>query len=208
MRRHDQVRLQAASGLAFVGVVHGLEGLHVGDLEVVVAVLDFAAQEDVFVGDAGSVVHLPDAVGALQGQYDAVQAVGDFHRHGVERQAAGLLKIGELGDFLTVEPHLPAQAPGAEGGAFPVVLDETHVVLPQVDAQSLQAGEIALLRVAGVRLQDDLQLMVHLHAVWVVAETAVVGPDAGLDVHHIPRFRPRTRKTVAGFMVPAPTCTL
>ena len=189
VRRHRQPGLQAAPGLALVGVVHRLEGVHVGDLKVVVTVLDFAAQEDVFVGDGGAVIHLPDAVGTLQGQGDAVQAVGDFHRHGVERQAAGLLEIGELGDFLAVQPHLPAQAPGTQGGAFPIVLDKPHVVLAQIDAECLQAGQIALLGVAGVRLQDDLQLMVHLQAIRVVAEAAVVRPDTGFDVHHVPRFR-------------------
>ena len=162
------------------------------------AVLDFAAQEDVLVGDAGAVVHLPDAVGVLQSQGDAVEAVSDLHRHGVERQAAGLLEIGKLGDFLAVKPHFPAQAPGAKGGAFPVVFDETHVVLPQVDADGLQAGEVALLRVAGVRLQDDLQLMVHLQAIRIVAETAVVGPDAGFDVHHVPRFRAENAQNRGG----------
>ena len=104
-------------------------------------------------------------------------------------QTAGLLEIGELGDFLAVQPYFPAQTPGAQGGALPIVLHEPHVVLPQVDAQGLQAGEIAFLGVARVRLQDDLQLVMHLQAVRVVAKASVVGSDAGLDVDHVPRLR-------------------
>ena len=59
-------------------------------------------------------------------------------------------------------------------------------MLARVNADRFEALEIALLRVTRVRLQDDLELMVHLHAIRILPEAAVVGTDAGLDVHHIP----------------------
>ncbi len=58
-----------------------------------------------------------------------------------------------------------------------------------VDAQSLQALEVELLGVAGVRLQDDLVLDVHLHPIGVFAVAAIVGAVRRLHVTHVPRLR-------------------
>ena len=127
---------------------------------------------------------------------------------GSSGQAARLLEIGELGDFLAVQPDFPAQAPGAQGGRFPVVFHEADVVARAIEADGLQAGQVELLRVAGVRLQDHLVLVVHLHAVGVFGEAAIVGAERRFDIGHVPRLGPKTRSTVAGFMVPAPTFSL
>jgi hypothetical protein len=48
-----------------------------------------------------------------------------------------LLEVGELGDFLAVEPDFPTEAPGGDGGLFPVVFDEADVVLARVNAERL-----------------------------------------------------------------------
>ena len=126
----------------------------------------------------------------LQVHHDAVETVGDLDADRVERQAAGLLEIGVLGDLLPVEPDLPAQAPGAERGRFPVVLDKADVVRGAVDADGVQAAQVELLRVAGVGLEDDLVLVVHLHAVGVFGVAAVVGAEGRLDVGDVPRLGP------------------
>ena len=189
MGRGHQAMLQAAVGLALVGVIGGLERIDVGHVEVVAAVLDLGLQQRVAIADAGAVVHLPHAVHALQGQGDTVEAVGDLHRDGVEFQPARLLEVGVLGDLLAVEPHLPAQPPRAQRRGLPVVFDKADVVLARVDADGLQALEVQLDGVAGIGLQDDLQLVVLLHAIGIVTETAVVGANARLDVGHIPRLR-------------------
>ncbi len=119
-------------------------------LEVVRRLLDFVLVIDVAVGQAA----LDGAVGArlfplrpdqvvdvldlLQVHRQALDAVGDFARDGLAVEAADLLEVGELRDFHAVEPDFPAQAPGAERGVFPVVLDEAHVVLLEVQPQRLE----------------------------------------------------------------------
>ena len=78
------------------------------------------------------------------------------------------------------------QAPVA--GFGPVVLDEPDVVRVDVDAERLEAGQVQLLRVARVRLEDHLELGVGLQPVRVLAVAAVVGPDTRLDVRDPPRL--------------------
>ena len=59
---------------------------------------------------------------------DPLQPVGDFTADRFAVQAADLLKICKLGDFHPVKPDLPAQAPGAEGGGFPVIFHKADVM--------------------------------------------------------------------------------
>ena len=56
--------------------------------------------------------------------------------------AADLLEIGELADLHAVAPDLPAEPPGAERRAFPVVLDEADVVQVHVDADGFERAEV------------------------------------------------------------------
>ncbi len=62
-------------------------------------------------------------------------------------------------------------------------------MLARVDAQGLQRAQVQLLRVAGVGLEDDLELVVHLHAVGVLAVAPIIRADGGLYVGHVPRLR-------------------
>ena len=188
---HDGAGRQRARAFAFPGVEDLVQLLHVADFEVVAAMLDLALQEDIAVAQAAQPVDVPHAVHILQRQHDALDAIGDFHRHRLQLQAAGLLKIGELGDFLAVEPDLPAQTPGAQGRTLPVVFHKADVLLFRLQPQRPQGVEVELLRVAGVRLQDDLILEEGLHAVGVFAVAPVIGADAGLDVGHAPGLRPQ-----------------
>src|SRR5690625_470877 len=55
-------------------------------------------------------------------------------RHAIE--AANLLEIGKLRDLHTIEPDLPTQTPGPEGGVLPIILDEAYIVLLGIDTQS------------------------------------------------------------------------
>ncbi len=191
VRGDDELRIQTAARFAFIGVIDAFQRIDIGDVEVIFAVLDLRLEQHIPIAHAGAEIHFPDAVRALQGEGDAVEAVGDFDGDGIELRAARLLEVGELGDLLAVEPHFPTKAPGAEGGAFPVVFDEADIMLAGIDADRFEALEIGFLRVAGIGFEDDLQLEVHLHAVGVVAETAVVGADARFDIDHIPRLRPQ-----------------
>ena len=66
---------------------------------------------------------------------------------GSQVEAAQLLEVRELGGLHAVDPDLPALAPGAQRGALPVVLDEAHVVLGEVDAERLERAQVDVLDV-------------------------------------------------------------
>jgi hypothetical protein len=105
--------------------------------------------------------------------------------------APHLLEIGELGDFHAIEPDLPAQAPGTQGGIFPIVLDEADIVLRRGETQCLEGTQVALENVGGSRFQHHLELVVVLQAVGVVAVAAILGPTRGLHVGGAPGLRPQ-----------------
>ncbi len=65
---------------------------------------------------------------------------------------ADLLEIGELADLHPVAPDLPAQTPGAQRRAFPVILDKADVVQIGVDADGRQRPEIDVLQVGRARV--------------------------------------------------------
>ena len=70
---------------------------------------------------------------------------------GLQFDAADLLEVGELRHFHAVQPHFPAQAPGAERRVLPIVLDEAHVVLLQVEAERFQRAEVQIEDVGAAR---------------------------------------------------------
>src|SRR5450756_2770015 len=59
---------------------------------------------------------------------DTLEAVRYLGRHRPAVKPSGLLEIGELRYLHAVEPDFPPEAPGPEGGRFPVVLHEPYVV--------------------------------------------------------------------------------
>ena len=96
--------------------------------------------EDLAVLDALDPLDVEDVLDVLQVHGDALEAVGELGRHRLAVEAARLLEVGELGDLHPVAPDLPAEAPGAERRALPVVLDEADVVLARVDADGARAS--------------------------------------------------------------------
>ncbi len=196
--RHYQPGFQAAFALGFVKIVGGFQRVNIGHVKVVFAVFNFLAQQNVAVSLAAVPIDVPHALDALQIHGDALQPVGQLDRNGVEHVAAGLLEIGVLADFHAIEPDFPAQPPRAERRTFPVVFHKADVVLFTFQADGVQAAQVQFLRVAGVRLQNDLVLVVHLHAVGVVAKTAVVGAERWFNVANVPRFRAEYAQSGAG----------
>ena len=187
--RHRQAQIEQAVGFVGVRTEQLLVGGDVRVVQVVAAHLVLGLPEDLVVADAGRVGDLLEVVDTLQRHDDAFDAIGDLDRNGIQHQPPGLLEVGELGDLETVEPDLPAQAPGAERRRGPVVLDESDVMRVHVDAERLEAGQVHLLGVARVRLEDHLELGVGLQPVRVLAVPRVVGSDTGLDVPDGPRLR-------------------
>src|SRR5215468_151296 len=96
----------------------------------------------------------------------------------------------ELAHFHAVEPDLPAEPPGAEGRALPIVLDKADVVLCGIDAERGEALQVQFLAVGRRRFQDDLQLVVMLQPVRVFAVAPVGRAARGLHIGGAPRLRP------------------
>src|SRR5690606_9098553 len=192
--RQRQAGLDQLQGLGLAGV-EAVEQLgHVGVLEVVGALLALVLQEHVAVGHHALRPDRPDqvvdVVAVLQVHAQPLKAVGDLAQHRPALQAAGLLEVGELGDLHAVEPDLPAQAPGAERGRFPVVLDQAQVVHQRIDPEFLQRAEVELDDVVRVGLHHHLVLVVVLQAVGVLAVAPVGGAARGLHVGRVPRLGP------------------
>ncbi len=102
-----------------------------------------------------------------------------------------MLEVSELGDLHAVHHHLPADAPCADGRAFPVVFLELEVVLAEIDADGFQRLKIQLLHVDRRRLQDELKLGVAEEAVGVLAVAAVGGTPRGLRIADLIRLGPQ-----------------
>ena len=135
-------------------------------------------------------VEIVDALDPLHIHRQPFETVGQLGRDRVAFDAADLLEIGELADFHAVEPDLPAEPPGAQGRAFPIVLDKADVVARRVDAERREAAEIQILAVGRRRLQDDLELVIMLQPVRVLAVAPVGRPARRLDIGGAPRLRP------------------
>src|SRR6185437_3669822 len=172
--RERQGRLVAGTeqrGAFGLGVGEMPEQLfRVGALEVEGRELALGTQEDIAIAHPGAVVvERVDALDTLDIHGQALKPVGQLGRDRVALDAADLLEIGELADLHAVEPDLPAEAPGAQGRAFPIVLDKGDVVARRVDADRLEAVEIERLAVGRSRLQDYLELLIVLEPVRVLA---------------------------------------
>jgi hypothetical protein len=183
--------------------------LRVGLLEIVARVFLLGLKEDVAVGDpvlalAAVEIEIEHVVHVLHIHGEPFEPVGQFARDGIAVEAADLLKIGELGHLHSVEPDFPAEAPGAERRALPIVLDEADVVLEGIDAERKQAVEIEVLEVGRRRLQDHLELIVVLEPVGVLAVAAVLGAAGGLHVGRAPRLRPKRAQRGRGVKGPGP----
>ncbi len=75
------------------------------------------------------------AVDALDIHRQALQTVSDLAGYRLTLQAANLLEVGELRYFHAIQPHFPAQTPGAQGGVFPVVFHEANIVNGRIHTQ-------------------------------------------------------------------------
>jgi hypothetical protein len=204
--RQRQLRLEQAPRLRFEEREQAKQLGRVRLLEVVGRLLDLVLVIDVAVGEDAllavlvarrphEVVHV---VLALQVQRKPLEAVGDLAGDRVAVDPADLLEIGELRDLHAVQPYLPAQAPRAERGVLPVVLDEAYVVGCKVEAERGEGAEIALEDVRRRRLQHDLELVVVLQTIRVLAVTAVLRPARGLHVGRAPRLRPQRAQERGG----------
>ena len=159
----------------------------VGDLEIVGRHLDLILEEDVAVGHARVVeLEVEHIVDALDVHRQPLEPVGQLAGHRLALEPADLLEVGELGHFHPVAPDFPAEAPGAERRAFPIVLDEADVVLQRIDADLGEAAEIEVLQVVRARLQHHLILVIMRRAGWGSRHSG--RRSGGGTAGHRPRF--------------------
>src|SRR5680860_551940 len=176
------------------GIAKILEQLGcVGMLEIEAGIFLLALQEYVAIGDlvvalAAIEVEVVDIVDALHIHGQALQPVGQLAGDGIAVEAADLLEVSELRHLHAVAPHLPAEPPGAERRALPIVLDEANVVILRVDADGVETLQVELLDIARRRLQDHLKLVIMLEPVGVLTVTAILGTARGLHVSRAPRL--------------------
>ena len=189
---------EQALAFLFVEIEELPEHLDVGKLEVVFRELILVLKADLGVFDAGSPFDVVNAFDVLEEGNQALESIGELGGDEVEIEAAALLEVGELGDFEAVEHDLPADAPGAEGRGFPVVLFELDVVLGEVDADGFEAAEVLIDDVGGRGLEDDLELLVLIEAIGVFAVAAVGGAAAGLNISDTIWFRAKNAQKCFG----------
>ena len=194
--RQRQGRLQGAQALHLAVGELLEEEVGVGHLEVELGILALVLQVHVAVGELHAVVaagphDVVHVVDALDEHGEALKPVGDLHGHRVALEAAHLLEVGELGHFHAVDPDLPAQAPGAQRRALPVVFHEAHVVGRHIDADGLKTSQVQVLDVVRRGLDEHLELVVELPAVGVLAVAAVGGTAAALHVAGAPGVGPQ-----------------
>ena len=181
-----QLGVNQLIGRAFVGRKGTEQELGIRMLEVVGGLLHLVLVEHIAIGQAIRVDQVVYRFLALQIHGQTFQSVGDLAGGGLAVDAGDLLEIRELGHFHAVEPDFPAQTPGAQGGVLPVVLDKADVVLLQIEAQGFERAQIQLQDVVGRRLQNNLELVVVLQAVGVLAIAAVLRAAAGLHIGCLP----------------------
>jgi len=86
---------------------------------------------------------------------------------------------------------LPADAPRAQRGSFPVVFFELDVVLAQVNTNCTQRFQIQFLYILRRRFQDHLQLHVLEQPVRIFTVATIGGTPRGLHISNLIRLRPK-----------------
>src|SRR5262245_11691268 len=129
MRGKDEWWLvrKGSFGFMFIVLEHFLHAIHAADFVVIRAVLKLLLPADLPISDRVIPRQIPRGFDVMQTDQDAFQPVGDFNSHRVKGDATHLLEICELSDLLPVEPDLPAEPPGRDGGLFPIVFYKANI---------------------------------------------------------------------------------
>ena len=130
-----------AFGLGVFEMLKQLIG--VGPVKVVARVFFLGLPKDVAVGQRDRTLwvverHVHHMVDAKDIHRQPFQPIGQFATDRVAIVAADLLEIGELTDLHAVAPDLPAQTPGPQRRALPVIFDKADVMQAGVDADGGQ----------------------------------------------------------------------
>src|SRR4029453_10683707 len=101
-----------------------------------------------------------------------------------------------------VHPDFPAEAPGAQRRIFPIVLDEAHVVLLQVEAERRERTQVEIEDLGWRGLEHDLELVVLVQAIRILAVAPVFRPARRLYVRRAPGLGPEGAQKRSGVRRP------
>src|SRR5260370_12874943 len=188
-------------GLLLVQFKFGANRARIASIKTVFGKLLFFHQPNVAVGFIRRPAKVVDTLYALEKRADALKPVGELYRNRVEINSPALFDVGALGDLQSIEQHLPADAPRAEGRGFPIVFFKANVMFLEVDADGPEALEVNILHVFRRRLEYHLKVRVFVETIGILAVASVGRPTARLDVsgtdrtpaRHTQRFPPLQR---------------
>ena len=190
--RQYEAALKASARLLLTRIKLLEQHLGVGAFKGVTGVLHFALVVYISVLKLIVPADVEETIDVLQVERDAFEPVGELGTDRIELYASHLLKVGELRDFGAVPPDLPAQARSPKRRRFPIILNETQIVLARIDAQMTQTLKIQRQHIRRRRLQDDLILIVRAKPKRIFAIASVGWPPHRLDIGNLPRFGPQT----------------
>ena len=119
-------------------IEHLSQARHIRRFKIIGGMLAFRHLVHIAAGAFVIPMNVLEVAHPLQRHGNAFQPIRNFHRGHIQYHAAGLLEVGELGDFLPIQPDFPTQPPGAQRGGFPVIFHEADIVLVRVDADGAQ----------------------------------------------------------------------
>ena len=167
-----------------------------GAIKIVAAVFLFRLAEDIAVCQRDRRLwvvegHLHHMVDPQHIHRQPLQPIGQLARNRAAVMPAHLLEIGELAHLHPVAPDFPAQTPGPQRGAFPVILHEPDVMQHRVQPDRAQTAQIQILQIGGRGFDDHLILIVMLQAVRVLAITPIRRAARRLHIGRSPGVRPQ-----------------
>src|SRR5262249_10872146 len=160
----------------------------VGFIERILRLFDLVLEEHVAIRHALDVAKVKNRFHVLQVHRQPLETISNLARDGMAIEAPDLLEVGELGDLHPIQPHFPTEPPSSERGVLPIVLDESDVVLLEVETEGGERSEIQLKNVRRRGLEHHLKLMMLMEPVWIFAVATILRPARRLHVGCPPRF--------------------
>ena len=185
----DVAQFDNAFCFSFIFIEQVKEQFGISNLEVVVGLFNFVGVEYVTIGYAIYPFNVVNVFNALDIHSQTFQTVGNFYSNRFYVKATNLLEVGELGNFHTVQPNFPTQAPSAQGGRFPVIFYKADVMFFLTNAKFSQALEIQVLDIFRRGFHDYLVLVMLEQTVRVVTITTVSRTTGRFNISDVPRFR-------------------
>src|SRR5450830_965082 len=177
--------------ILFAEAEHRDKCLDVGLLKRVDTVFPLGLLSQVSISDVVVPFQFVDVLLLLNEHGESFETIRYLDCHNGDFPAACLLEVRELCYFHAVEPDFPADTRSPKYWRLPVVLDEPDVMFGRLETEQVKAAQVCVLDVGGGRLDDDLQLVMHVKTVRVLAVSTVCWTSRWLYVDGFPGFAPQ-----------------